>query len=145
MTTSADLYFNILASSTEEAEEIILGLTSDGAAVVLDTKRSLSDIIVLSVTLPPGVALTLSAVSTAWRRRGREFGMLIDARGEGDPRISRLDGAHTGTIIVLSSDGDKVERTDLPQEQIGDYVAKVLAALVRGKQAIEADREARAS
>ncbi|MEU4245027.1 hypothetical protein [Actinoplanes sp. NPDC026619] len=141
MTLPADLNFNLLSSSSEEAQDIARALTAGGAAVKTETMRSLSDVIVLSVTVPGGLALTLSAVSTAWRRRGREFGVLIDARGEGDPRISRLDGVHTGTVIMLSNDGDRVERTDLPQEQVGEYVAKALGALVSGRSATEADRE----
>ena len=113
-------------------------LRAMGADVVDETRRSALPSTETLLVVVSGAALLAEVVNRivhSWRDK---HGTLIDARGVGDPRVRSLPSAPFGTVVVLSGDDDRVERSDLPPSTVGEYIAKALGALVTS--AGESDR-----
>ena len=86
------------------------------------------------IFIPPGLALLAEVVNNvvhSWR----DHGVVIDARGTGDPVIHEEKSLPFGTIVILTRDGDTAKRTDLPEVDVGKYIAAALKAVGGGASA----------
>jgi hypothetical protein len=98
--------------------------------------------ILLAIVVPPGVGILVTVINQivhSWTDKG----VLIDARGTGDPRILKDGDLPYGTVVILSRDGDKTTRTDLTDEKLSDYIAGAVGALTGGDRHPRRMRRAR--
>jgi hypothetical protein len=103
-------------------------LKYDGTAEVLPL------LVPLLIAIPPGLGILATVVNRivhSWK----DHGAVIDARGDGPPAVARSNDLPHGTVVILTRDGDRSERTDLPDEKLSDYIAAALTALSGGASA----------
>jgi hypothetical protein len=128
----------------EEGEPDVIAeeLRGLGAQADIEVPKGIVPLAVaLVVVIPPGVAL-LGSVFNRILERWRRNGVMIDAREDGPPEVRPLPGTPFGTVLILSRDGDRSERSDLPEDNLSDYIAKAVGALTGGASASEADGKA---
>ena len=135
--TSDQVAFRV-ALEEGDPDEVAGELQALGAEAAVEAPKGIVPLAVaLLVVIPPGLAL-LASVTNRIVERWRRNGVLIDARKDGPPEVSPLPGTPYGTVVILSRDGDRNERSDLPEENLGDYIAKAIGALSGGASATEA-------
>lgn len=110
-----------------------------GQAELLRDQQFLPVPVLLAIVIPPGVGLLASVFHRIFERS--QPGVLIDARGE-DLKVTALKGTPFGTVVILAGEDDKVERSDIAEADVGEYISKALSALAGGKSASEAAAEA---
>jgi hypothetical protein len=138
---SVQLEINL--SSIVEAQDIVKEVSSaGGSAYISDEDHGLLPLpVLLVIVAPPGLALLASVINRivhSWTGRGT----LVDARGDGPPRIVEELDLPYGSVVILTRHGDEVHRSDLPDERIGDYLAQAVRALDGGETATAADASA---
>jgi hypothetical protein len=118
--------------SEEEAAALATAVRAEGATAKIDREKGLLPLAVLLVlAIPPGtglLALVVNRIVHSWRTGG----VVIDARGAGEPIIRKDRDLPFGTVVVLSRDGEVSKRTDLPEPDVAKYVAAVMKGLGGG-------------
>lgn len=136
------LRFRVAFEDESSSTEARRAIAAAGGEVLVEEEAGLLPLaVLLAVVLPPGialVALTLNDIVHSWKDRGT----VIDARGEGDPKISASKGLPYGTIVILTRDGDEAKRSDLAPTDVGAYLASALKALAGGASASVAAKAA---
>jgi hypothetical protein len=123
-----------------EARAIANDVVEGGGEAIVDVpaqKGLLPVAVLLAIVIPPGLALlakTVNDIVHSWK----DHGTVIDATGDGDPKIKGGGDLPYGTVVVITKDGESAERSDLEGELAGDYIAKVLKALKGGASAEQA-------
>lgn len=147
MSENAMIEFIVAVDDDVSAKKIVDEVEAGGGqATAVESGADLLPVaVLLALVIPPGISLlveTINRVVHSWK----DEGVFIDASREGPASVKRGKIPY-GTVAVLTRDGDKVERTDLPEQKIGDYVAGVLKALAGGDKvsATKADKAASAS
>lgn len=112
-----------------------------GGAEITDEPGLLPVGVLLAIVIPPGAAI-LAVVINRIIHSWVDHGTLIDARGTGAPRITEEPALDAGTVVILTRDGDKSERSNLSEDTASEYIGKALAALSGGASATEADQQA---
>lgn len=141
-----NLEVGINFESEAEAQAFAAEIRAKGGSAEISSEPGLLPIgILLWVVIPPGLGL-LALVANKIAHSWLDHGTLIDARGEGPAQVVKQDGLPYGTVVILSRDGDKSERSDLPDDSsVSDYIGKALTALSGGASASEADKSATAN
>jgi hypothetical protein len=137
--------FEVNLESVDEARTLAVDVRNQGGSAEITEEPGLLPLpVLLAVVIPPGIALlaiVMDRIVHNWRGRG----VLIDARGDGPPRISKEADLPYGTVVILTRKGDESHRSDLPTEKLGEYLAQSIGALNGGASAPEADTTAAAS
>jgi hypothetical protein len=130
-------------SSKDEADKAVSLLQADGVEASVDTSDVgfLPVAVLLALVIPPGAAL-LAKVVNRIVHEWREHGILIDARGTGAPVIIESNGIPYGVINILTRDGDEVEHSLLPEEDLSKYVAAAVTSVTGGASASDAEKDA---
>jgi hypothetical protein len=129
--TTKGWQFEVVYLSDAEAVAVRDDLRARGATADLKQEPGLLPLaVLLAVTIPPGAALLLPVIERVidnWKHHG----ILIDARGTGEPRIVEQRDLPYGTVVTLTRAGDEVTRSDLPTEKLSDYVSGVVSSLAK--------------
>ncbi len=130
-----------------EAATLADEVTAEGGVAELPTggtEEVLPLLVLLAVAIPPGLGILATVVNKivhSWK----DHGTVLDARGDGPPVIAKADDLPHGTVVILTRDGDKAQRTDLPTDKLSDYVAAALGAVSGGASAADSDAAASAA
>jgi hypothetical protein len=140
---TTDIRVGINFSSAEEAEAFAAEVRQKGGTAEASEEPGLLPLgILLWVVVPPGLGL-LAFVANKIAHSWLDHGTLIDARGQGAPQVVEQGGLPYGTVVILTRDGDKSERSDLPDDaSVSTYIEKALTALSSGDSASSADEKA---
>ncbi len=140
--STADLQFEVVCASREEAEAIRAEAIKKGADADIEEEPGLLPLaVLLVVTIPPGLVLLITVIDRVihgWR----DHGIVVDARGTGAPRIMRERDLPYGTVVILTRDGDQAKRTDLAPDKLSDYLSGALSAIAKGASASAAAQQA---
>src|SRR3954453_11691260 len=110
----------------DDADQVVDEINELGAqASIEDVEGIVPLAVLLAVVIPPGAAL-LAKVVNRIVERWRKVGVLIDARDVRPPVVQKLPGTPFGTVVILTKDGQRSERSDIAEEDLGDYVSKAL-------------------
>jgi hypothetical protein len=135
----SELAFRVGYNSREEAEEVARDLKAAGARTETTEEPGLLPLaVLLVVAIPPGAALLVRVVDRivhGWR----DHGILIDARGTGEPAVIKNTDLPYGTVVILTRDGEKAERSDLAEDDLSKYVSAALGAVAGGASAPDAN------
>lgn len=134
--------FEFVYPERAAADPVRDAIQQDGAEAEIKEEPGLLPLaVLLVVAIPPGLALLVKVVNRVvhgWK----DHGIVIDARGTGAPRTIGDKSLPHGTVIILTRDGDKSERTELPEERLSDYVSAALGAVAGGATASDANAQA---
>jgi hypothetical protein len=138
MTEVETIRFRAVLASKAEADDVAEEVREQGGEASVTEEAGLLPLaVMLAVVIPPGIgilAATISHIIHGWKDKGS----IIDARGDGDPKVISAPDLPHGTVVILTRDGDEATRTDLPTEKLGDYIAAALKALTPGASATDA-------
>ncbi len=142
--TESETRIGIAFNTKAEADAFAADLQAQGASTQIEEHpHILPAAILLWVVVPPAIGL-LAYVGNRIAKTWFDHGTLIDARGTGVPVVVKQDGLPYGTVVILTRDGDKSQRTDLPDEDsVSEYISKALSAVVQGDSASGADDKAK--
>ncbi len=140
------LQIGINFDSEDDARALADDIRAQGASAQLEPGAGLLPLgVLLWIVIPPGIGL-LALVANRIAHSWLDHGTLIDARGDGPVQVVEQKGLDYGTVVLLTRDGDRSERSDLPDgSSVGDYIGKALTALGGGASASEADAQAAAT
>jgi hypothetical protein len=124
--------------SVEDARAIAAEVEQQGGtAEVTEEKGILPLAVLLVVVMPPGIsllALVVNRIVHSWT----DHGVVIDARGTGDPTIIKENSLPFGTVVILTRDGESSKRTDLPEIDLSKYIEAAVKAVSGGASATAA-------
>lgn len=140
-----EIQFRVAFDSQADAQALAAKVKEDGASVTIPEQKGILPLAALLwVVVPPGLALlavVINRIVLQWHRHG----ILIDARGKGAPILSSDPSLPYGTVIILTRNGDTAKRTDLPEIDLGKYIAAAMTAVSGGDAAGAAKKSADAA
>jgi hypothetical protein len=133
-------------ATAEEAQKLAESIRQEGGkAEVRSEKGILPLAVLLVVAIPPGVAL-LAMVASHIAHTWRDGGVVIDARGTGRPTVRTEKGLPYGTVVILTRDHDKAQRSDLTNDvDLAKYIEAAMKGVTGGLGAGAAKKSADAA
>lgn len=133
-------------ATSEEAESLAESIRREGGKAEIRSEKGILPLaVLLVVAIPPGLAL-LALVAHHIVITWRDCGVIIDARGTGAPTVRKEKGVPYGTVVILTRDNDKAQRSDLPNEvDLAKYIEAVMKGVTGGLGADAAKKSADAA